>query len=118
MPSRAVSARDDSRVTAFFGPFIAFLMFSTVVWAFWEIPKSPAHLAMFLGIGVVGAAAQVLQTVAYRHATTHHLGPFGYASLVVSIGVGWLVFQAVPDGWSILGMSIIAAAGLATVLRA
>jgi len=116
--TRAVSGRDDSRVTAFFGPFIAFLAFSTVVGAYWETPKSLAHLAMFVGIGVIGAVGQVLQTVAYRHGTTHQLAPFGYASLVVSIGVGWLVFAAVPDGWSILGMAIIAGAGMATVVRA
>jgi drug/metabolite transporter (DMT)-like permease len=52
-----------------------------------------------------------------RYGTTHQVAPFTYASLVVSIGVGWLVFHAVPDGWSILGMSIIVAAGVATMLR-
>jgi drug/metabolite transporter (DMT)-like permease len=116
--TRAVSGRDAQPVTAFFGPFVAFLIFSTVVWIYWETPKSAAHLAMFLGIGLIGAAAQILQTVAFRIGTTHQLAPFNYASLVVSIGVGWAVFHAVPDGWSILGMAIIAAAGVATVLRA
>jgi len=116
--TRAVSARDDSRVTAFFGPFVAFLVFSTVMPANWETPKSATHVALFLGIGLLGAAAQVMQVTAYRHATTHQLAPFSYASLVFSIGVGWLVFDAMPDGWSLLGMAIIAAAGVATVLRA
>jgi drug/metabolite transporter (DMT)-like permease len=116
--TRAVSGRDDARVTAFFGPFVAFLAFSVVIAAHWETPRSAAHLAMFVAVGVIAAAAQVLQTVAYRHGTTHQLAPFGYVSLVVSIGVGWAVFQAVPDGWSLLGMAIIAAAGVATVLRA
>jgi len=116
--TRAVSGHDDPRVTAFFGPFVAFLLFSTVIAANWETPKSLAHLAMFLGVGLIAAVAQVLQTVAYRIGTTHQLAPFNYAGLVVSIGVGWLVFQSVPDGWSLLGMAIITAAGVATVLRA
>jgi drug/metabolite transporter (DMT)-like permease len=116
--TRAVSGRDDPRVTAFFGPFVAFAIFSAAVPAYWVAPKSMAHLALFAGVGVLAAGAQVLQTLSYRYGTTHQLAPFSYASLVVSIGVGWLVFHAVPDGWSILGMSIIVAAGVATVLRA
>ena len=115
--TRAVSHRDDPRVTAFFGPLVAFLMFSTAVPTHWVSPKSAAHLALFLGIGLLAAVAQVLQTLAYRYGSTHRVAPFSYAALVVSIGIGWLVFGAVPDAWSLLGMSIIAAAGLAMVLR-
>jgi drug/metabolite transporter (DMT)-like permease len=115
--TRAVSHRDDPRVTAFFGPLVAFLMFSTAMSTNWVSPKSAAHLALFLGIGLLAAVAQILQTLAYRYGSTHRIAPFSYAALVVSIGVGWLVFRAVPDAWSILGMSIIAAAGVAMVLR-
>jgi drug/metabolite transporter (DMT)-like permease len=115
--TRAVSKRDDPRVTAFFGPFVAFLMFSTAMPTSWVAPKSATHLALFLGVGLLAAAAQVLQTLAYRYGSTHRVAPFSYAALVVSIGVGWLVFQAVPDAWSFLGMAIIAAAGVAMVLR-
>jgi len=115
--TRAVSRRDDPRVTAVFGPLVAFPMFSTVISAHWVSPRSAAHLALFLGVGLLAAVAQVLQTLAYRHGSTHRIAPFSYAALVVSIGVGWLVFRAVPDAWSIVGMSIIATAGVAMVLR-
>ena len=115
--TRAVSNRDDPRVTAFFGPLVAFLMFSTAMSTNWVSPKSAAHLALFLGIGLLAAVAQILQTFAYRYGSTHRIAPFSYAALVVSIGVGWIVFRAVPDAWSILGMSIIATAGVAMVLR-
>ena len=115
--TRAVSSRDDPRVTAFFGPFVAFLMFSIAMPANWVAPKRATDLALFAGIGLLAAGAQVLQTLAYRYGSTHRVAPFSYAALVVSIGVGWLVFRAVPDLWSILGMSIIAIAGLAMVLR-
>jgi drug/metabolite transporter (DMT)-like permease len=115
--TRAVSHRDDPRVTAFFGPLVAFLMFSTAISAHWVSPKSAADLALFLGVGLLAAGAQIFQTLAYRHGSTHRIAPFSYAALVVSIALGWLVFRAVPDAWSIVGMSIIAAAGVAMVLR-
>jgi drug/metabolite transporter (DMT)-like permease len=115
--TRAVSQRDDPRVTAFFGPWVAFLMFSLAMPANWVPPKSAAHVALFLGIDLLAAGAQILQTLAYRYGSTHRIAPFSYAALVVAIGVGWLVFRAVPDAWSLLGMSVIAAAGVAMVLR-
>ena len=92
-------------------------MFSIAISTNWVSPKSGAHLALFLGIGLLAAVAQILQTLAYRYGSTHRIAPFSYAALVVSIGVGWLVFRAVPDAWSILGMSIIATAGVAMLLR-
>jgi drug/metabolite transporter (DMT)-like permease len=115
--TRAVSRHDDPRVTAFFGPFVAFILFSSAMPTKWVMPKSATHLALFLAIGLLAAGAQVLQTLAYRHGTTHRIAPYSYASLVVSIAVGWAVFRAVPDAWSIFGMLIIAAAGVAMLLR-
>lgn len=115
--TRAVSGRDDPRVTAFFGPLVAFSVFSFAMPFNWITPKRFADIALFIGIGILSASAQVMTALAYRHGTTHHVAPFSYASLVVSIGVGWLVFGAIPDGWSFTGMAVIALAGVATVLR-
>jgi drug/metabolite transporter (DMT)-like permease len=115
--TRALSGRDDGRVTAFFGPLVAFAAFSFAMPFNWVTPKSAGDIGLFLGIGVLSACAQVLTTSAYRHGTTHHVAPFSYASLVVSIGVGWLVFGAVPDAWSLVGMTVIALVGVTVILR-
>ena len=50
------------------------------------------------GNDVLAAGAQVLLTFSRRHDTTHLGEPFSYASLAVSIGAGWLVLGAEPDG--------------------
>lgn len=115
--TRAVSKHDDPRVTAFFGPLVAFAIFSVAMGSNWVTPKSALHVAMFLGVGALAAVAQVLQTRSYGYGTTHQVAPFSYASLIVSIVLGWLIFAAVPDVWSILGMTIIAGTGIAAVLR-
>lgn len=115
--TRAVAGRDDPRVTAFFGPLVSFLAFSTAMPFNWVAPKSATHIALFAGIGALAALAQVLQTLAYRHGTTHQIAPFSYLSVVVSVFVGWIAFGAIPDGWSIAGMAIIVAAGVGAALR-
>ncbi|MGB7304142.1 MAG: DMT family transporter [Burkholderiaceae bacterium] len=113
--TRAVAEYDKSQVTAFFGPFIAFLAFSLVLPVYWVTPKSTTDIAMFLAIGVLASAATLLQTLSYRYGTTHVVAPFGYSSLIVAIGLGWAVFGSVPDQLSVLGMVVIAAAGIAMV---
>jgi len=115
--TRAVSGRDDARVTAFFGPFVAFIVFSIAMPFNWVTPRSLLDASLFVGLGVIVAGVQVLQTQAYRHGTTHVVAPFSYLSLVVSIWLGWLVFGAVPDGWSFAGMAVIAGAGVAMMWR-
>lgn len=115
--TRAVSRHDDPRVTAFFGPLVSFAIFSVAISSNWVTPKSATDLLLFLAIGAMAAIAQVLQTLSYNYGTTHQVAPFSYASLVVAIALGWALFSAVPDGWSLLGMAIIAVAGLATVMR-
>ncbi len=115
--TRAVAGRDDPRVTAFFGPLVSFLAFSTAMPFNWVTPKTASHVALFVGIGALAALAQVLQTLAYRHGTTHQIAPFSYASVVVSVFVGWVAFDAMPDGWSTAGIAIIVAAGVGAALR-
>jgi len=96
---------------------VAFSVFSFAMPLNWVTPKSLADIALFVGVGIMSAGAQVMTALAYRHGTTHHIAPFSYFSLVMSIGVGWLVFGAIPDGWSFTGMAVIALAGVVTVLR-
>ncbi len=115
--TRAVASHDQPAVTAFFGPFIAFLVFSLALPFFWKAPGTWRDLGMFLGIGILAAAAQLVQTLAYRLGTTHQVAPFSYLSLVFATILGWAVFGNVPDVWSFAGMAMIAMAGMVLVFR-
>lgn len=94
------------------------LVFSLALPWYGSIAASWFDLGMFLAIGGLAAIAGLLQTHAYRHGTTHQVAPFGYASLVIALLLGWAVFGAMPDAWSMFGMAIIVMAGIAMVLRA
>ncbi len=114
--TRALSGHDDSRVTAFFGPAVAFCVFSLAMPFNWVMPRSWFDAGLFVALGAIVAGVQVLQTQAYRHGTTHVIAPFTYVGIVNSVWLGWLVFGAVPDAWSFVGMVVIAGAGVAMVL--
>jgi drug/metabolite transporter (DMT)-like permease len=115
--TRAVAAHDHPGVTAFYGPFVAFLAFSLALPFHWQAPSSWPEAAMFLAIGILAAVAQFVQTIAYRLGTTHQVAPFSYLSLVFAIILGWAVFGNVPDLWSYLGMAMITVAGLVLVFK-
>ena len=115
--TRAVAARDSARVTAFFGPFVGLVLVSLWMPVVWVPPQSATHLLLFGGIGLIAAASQLLQALTFRLRSTHVVAPFSYASLLVSVALGYWVFGALPDAASMVGMAIIVGAGLLMALQ-
>ncbi|WP_237214804.1 DMT family transporter [Falsiroseomonas oryziterrae] len=81
------------------------------------VVPGPWELGLGLLIGLVSSAAQWLVVLAYRAAPASVLAPFSYTQLLTSGLLGFLVFAAVPDRWTLLGAAIIAGSGLYTAHR-
>jgi drug/metabolite transporter (DMT)-like permease len=79
---------------------------------FWFVALTPGLLALGLLAGVVNSAAQWFVVMAYRAADASLLAPLSYLQLVLSTLLGFLVFHAIPDGWTVLGAVIIVGSGL------
>ncbi len=81
---------------------------------FWIGPVPPAaHLALFFCAGLLGGLGHFLITAAYRHTPASALAPMQYVQLIWASLLGWLVFSHVPDGLGLLGMIVVAVAGVA-----
>ena len=86
----------------------------------WELHEAPWTLrdaALFLLLGTLAGLGHGYLTRAYMTAPASLLTPFTYLQIVWATAFGVLVFGQVPDGWSIVGMLVIAASGLALALR-
>jgi drug/metabolite transporter (DMT)-like permease len=70
-----------------------------------------------LNLGALATIGHVLFTSAYREAPASLLAPVNYMHLVWAGILGWLVFGHMPDALSMLGMGLVAAAGVAVALR-
>lgn len=79
--------------------------------ATWQ-PVAAAGWLLMIALGVVFGLAQALMVRAFAHAPAGVLAPFGYAQIVAATIVGMLVFDAIPDGWTLLGVAMIVAAGV------
>jgi drug/metabolite transporter (DMT)-like permease len=82
-------------------------------WA-WVQP-STGQVAFGALMGVVATSGQFLMVHAYRHAAASLLAPFSYGQLLWAVLGGWVVFAALPDIWTLVGGSVIAASGVAAV---
>jgi len=67
---------------------------------------------LMLSLGVTGGLGHYLFTHAYHDAPASLLAPFSYLQLLWAGLLGWLVFDRIPDHLTLLGMLIIAAAGV------
>lgn len=71
---------------------------------------------LMLSLGVTGGLGHYLFTHAYHDAPASLLAPFNYLQLLWAGLLGWLVFGRVPDHLTLLGMGIIAGAGVVVAL--
>ena len=74
-------------------------------------------LALMGLLGVLATVGHFLFTAAYREAPASLLAPVNYLHLVWAGILGWLVFGHMPDGWTLVGMAMVAGAGVAVALR-
>ena len=77
----------------------------------WTTP-TPRHALLMVVMGAAGMAGHLLLIKAFQHASPATLAPFTYGHIAWAVLLGYLVFGALPDLGSVLGMCIIAACGL------
>lgn len=68
-------------------------------------------------LGVFGSLGHYLLIKAYTHAPATVITPYLYTQVGFATLAGWLVFGHTPDIWSVAGIALIAACGLAGVKR-
>ena len=78
----------------------------------WVTPTPPV-LAGLIAVGVVTSGAQLLMTEGYRAGETTLVAPFEYGAIVYTTALGMLIWGEVPDIWSLIGIAILVAAGIA-----
>jgi drug/metabolite transporter (DMT)-like permease len=68
-------------------------------------------------VGGAGFLGQVAVTEAFRSGEASVVAPFEYSALAWGLGLDWLVWQVLPDGWTWVGAGIIVASGLYLIRR-
>ena len=78
-------------------------------WAWAQLSGYEWILMMIMGLSA--AAGHFMLILAYGRTPVAVMAPYLYAQIAFAVIGGWLVFSHTPDGWSLLGMCVIAACG-------
>ncbi len=81
------------------------------------LPTDAFQWMILLLLGFFGGFGHWLLIKAYKQATATALAPYPYLQMVWMIGFGYLVFDQLPDGWTLGGAGIIVASGFYIVHR-
>jgi drug/metabolite transporter (DMT)-like permease len=114
--TRKIAASDAPQTTLLWSSLVGAVVLSVLMpfdfaWPAWW------QLGLCLLLGVLSSAGQWMVVLAHRLAPASLLAPISYTQLPwVAIG-GYVVFDNIPDQWTLVGASIIIASGLYTAHR-
>ena len=110
--TRKVADQADALVLLFHANAIGALALTVLAPATARMPNIPAEWMILPALGVFGALGHWCMIKAYSIADAATLAPFMYAQLLVATFYGWLIYDNLPDGFTLLGMLVILASGL------
>ncbi|MDZ7937548.1 MAG: DMT family transporter [Rhodoferax sp.] len=76
------------------------------------LPLQQRDLWLWVGLAASGFGAQLAITEAFRHGQASAVAPFEYTALGWSLGIDWVLWNVLPDAYTLLGAAIIVVSGL------
>lgn len=83
----------------------------------WNAPTT-REWGLLLGVGIFMALAQLLIILAYQHATASQIAPFNYSVVIFSGLIGWVVWGNTLDWISAIGIALVCAGGILSIVLA
>ncbi len=115
--TRHMAATETAESMIFFSALAPVVLMLPAVPYTASAPPDLFHLVVLLSLGFFGGLGHWLVIKAYRLASATELAPYAYLQMLWMIGLGYLVFDQLPDGWTLAGAAIIVAGGLYIVHR-
>ncbi|HET9717461.1 MAG TPA: DMT family transporter [Pseudolabrys sp.] len=115
--TRIVSRVDSNQTSLFYANFIGALVMLPVIPFVWVPPSDWTVTAMLLLTGVLGSTGHYFLIAGHKLAPASVLSPYVYTQLVWVVILGYLVFDQVPNTWTIAGAAVVIASGLYLLSR-
>jgi drug/metabolite transporter (DMT)-like permease len=110
--TRILSAYDSSATTMFYSGFAGILLATPLVPFVWSMPDSALVWVMMVVVGAFGAIGHWLLILAHARAPAPVLSPFIYTQIIWMVALGYVIFGDLPDGWTVVGATVVIASGL------
>jgi len=115
--TRIVSRVDSNQTSLFYANCIGALVMLPVIPFVWQAPANWVIALMLVAIGVFGSAGHFCLIAGHRLAPAAVLSPFVYTQLLWVVILGYLVFDHVPNYWTMAGAAMVIGSGLYLLYR-
>jgi drug/metabolite transporter (DMT)-like permease len=78
----------------------------------WQMPTTLTDGLILVSLGFFGWAGHQVLTIAHNYAPASTLSPFGYSFILFLTVWSYLIFDHLPDRWTIIGAVVIVLSGL------
>ena len=112
--AKTLTRHDPSEVVVLWQHLWVSILLAGFALSYWA-PPSPAQWAMLIGCGFLGAGGHYCMTRAFRVADISATQPIKFLELVWAALLGFVVFDALPTGATVLGGVVILASTLLLV---
>jgi drug/metabolite transporter (DMT)-like permease len=112
--TRKLAALDDPRTTILHTGLAVSVLFSLFMPFVWIQPTAWQWGALAC-LGILGGVSHGIMVMAYTRAPASVLAPLSYTQLIWAGISSWLVFNDLPDRWTLIGAAVILGGGLMTV---
>jgi len=110
--TRLIAAGEAPFVTLLYSMLVGGIGGAPFALAHWVWPASWSDWLMVLGLGAFGGAGHFLLILAHNRAPASTVAPFLYIQLLSMVGLGYLVFGDLPDGFTLAGAAVVVASGV------
>lgn len=114
--TRQMGGTESTMTTSFYTPLVGAAISSAIAPVDW-IGADLAGWLLMAGLGIFSGLGHILVIKAFQHEEASRLAPVNYVHIAWSVVVGIVVFNTVPDLWTMVGAVMIVASGLAVIAR-
>lgn len=115
--SRSLGPREATQTTLAYTALTATALLTLPLPFVWTAPTTLEHWGLFAVLAVLAAGGEFCFIRALELAGAVSVAPVMYSVIIWSTLWGFLIFAQLPDGWTIVGASIVVASGIYTFYR-
>jgi len=114
--TRRIGGSESTVTTALYTPMVGTVVTSLIAPFDWTGADLEGW-ALMVCLGVFSGLGHLLVIKAFQHEEASKLAPVNYIHIAWSVVIGIVVFDTVPDLWTVTGAAVIVASGLVVISR-
>lgn len=115
--TRIVSRVDSNQTSLFYNNAVGAVVMLPVIPFVWQAPANWTIALMLMGTGILGSVGHFCLIAGHKLAPASVLSPFVYTQLIWVVILGYLVFDHVPNAWTMAGAAVVIGSGLYLLYR-